>query len=565
MTIKDAILNHYKDTDLRRSQQQEEREQWLIPNVVPFSRWVLMPAAVIIQLCCGSLYAWSGYNLSIETYIFGPNNGVDRALAVNTFYVAVAVFGCTAAIFGPWLERAGPFKGAMLGASLFFFGQLVTALGLYVKQIAVVYIGYGLFAGAGLGISYIAPVSPLQKWFPEMRGLAAGLAVCGFGGGSIIAPYTQKALIGADYALKEIPNLGVPLTFVILGASYFVLMSLAALTLRMPPHGYEVKGITIETIKGSETVRVSISGSRGSFDKKEDAVVVSMHEVPTYGAKESVESGVRSVAIAIEEGSKEVALSSYFNMTLLECIQSITGLMIISKIQNIVSAQFGKTASEAALINSLLGGANLLGRLAVPLMSDLINSRKTLFVISLFTQAVCLGCIPLSIEMQSYWSFLFEVNVIAFFYGSGFGMIPAFLADQFGSKNIGPTHGIILTAWSLAGVAGGILFTSLYSTNLKATYNAATKIWTPPSAVYHVYDTNFRWILAVTILGFLVSLMVPADLKLRRLPRTEGEVLRMRAFGSIFKYVKGKGIVKVTKEEEAREWDNYLKSLVEQK
>ena len=127
------------------------------------------------KICCGSLYAFSGYVLPIETYLYGPNGGVDRSIAVNTFYIAVMVFGFTAALLGPWLERSGPFKGAFLGASLFLLGNLLTALGVYVKQIAVVYIAYGLIGGAGLGISYIAPVSPLQKWFPEMRGLAAGM------------------------------------------------------------------------------------------------------------------------------------------------------------------------------------------------------------------------------------------------------------------------------------------------------------------------------------------------------------------------------------------------------
>ena len=107
--------------------------------------------------------------------------------------MAVAIFAISAAILGPWLERRGPLRGGLLGASLFYFGNLLTALGVYVNAMPLIFIGYGVFAGAGLGISYISPVSPLQKWFPEMRGVAGGLAVCGFGAGSIFSPFTQQS------------------------------------------------------------------------------------------------------------------------------------------------------------------------------------------------------------------------------------------------------------------------------------------------------------------------------------------------------------------------------------
>ena len=149
-------------------------------------------------------------------------------------------------MFGPWLERYDPFKGALLGASLFYVGNLITATGVATRQMTVVIIGYGLFGGAGLGLAYLTPVSPLQKWFPEYRGnilfffnnhfillkkigLAAGFAVCGFGAGSIIAPYTQSYLIGLY---------NVHLSFIILGSCYFAIMCLAGAVLRMPPPGY---------------------------------------------------------------------------------------------------------------------------------------------------------------------------------------------------------------------------------------------------------------------------------------------------------------------------------------
>ncbi|KAJ3014096.1 UNVERIFIED_CONTAM: hypothetical protein HDU68_000440, partial [Siphonaria sp. JEL0065] len=139
--IKDAFIDHYRDTVYVRSDAQLEREKWLIPNAVPFNRWALPVAAFFIQICCGSLYAWSGFNAPIEAAIYGMNNGVDRGIASITFYIAVAFFGCTAAALGPTMERKGPFLGCMLGTVMFFLGNLLSALGVYVNQIALVYIG----------------------------------------------------------------------------------------------------------------------------------------------------------------------------------------------------------------------------------------------------------------------------------------------------------------------------------------------------------------------------------------------------------------------------------------
>nr|KAJ3421866.1 hypothetical protein HK105_002003 [Polyrhizophydium stewartii] len=117
----------------------------------------------IKYLSAGSLYAWSGYNLPIEAYIYGINGGVDRSIASNVFYLAVA------ALLGPWLERRGPIFGCYIGAGFFFAGNLISAFGVYSKHIELVFFGYGVIGGIGLGIAYIAPISPLQKWFPEAR------------------------------------------------------------------------------------------------------------------------------------------------------------------------------------------------------------------------------------------------------------------------------------------------------------------------------------------------------------------------------------------------------------
>ncbi|KAJ3147085.1 hypothetical protein HDU89_005893 [Geranomyces variabilis] len=549
MGLLQAAKWHYSSTHYERTPAQIKSEARLAPGV-PFNRYFLMPAAVLIQVCCGSLYAWSGYNLPIERAIYGENLSakkvaIDRGLASNVFFVAVAVFGCTAALLGPWLERNGPRKGAMIGSTLFFIGNLVAALGVHVQSLALVFVGYGGIAGAGLGISYIAPVSPLQKWFPDLRGLAAGLAVCGFGAGSIFSPYTQKALIGPTYANTGVENLGVPKTFIILGACYFVVMMTASLVLRMPPPGYAVKGMDIHTVKGAESFGVvaptkTLNDGDAPLDKNE-----SHHTIVALPEHNGLTAANFSLRLHEALASRE-----YILMYIMFLCNEATGLLIISKIQSITQNQMGQTADVAANINSALGGCNLCGRLLVPTLSDFLGRRKPFFLVSLCVQTLFLALLPGAIDNQQYGLFLTCAFFIAFFYGAGFGLIPAFLSDQFGSRNVGATHGVILTGWSAVSVCGGLVFNAVYKSEVARLAPVITQ----------TYDLNFRWLLAFTSFGILVTLLVPTGLRDRRLPRKSGEWFRIRFFGRLVRVING--VPRITsKADEDAEWSGYLARL----
>ncbi|KAK9759500.1 hypothetical protein K7432_017461 [Basidiobolus ranarum] len=308
VATKDDSVNHVTSSN------RIEKERYLYGDVV-FNRWLLMPAAVLIQFCCGSLYAWSVFNSMIDLHVSGDKNA---GLAPNTFSIAVGMFGLSTATMGPWLERNGPRKGALLSASLFYLGNLIASMAIHFKQMWLLYIGYGIIGGFGLGIGYISPVSALQKWFPDRRGLAAGFAVCGFGAGSIAIAKIPQPLSAA---------VGLPLTFVILGSCYFVCMSLAALVFRIPPPGYVVESVrAVEITHGSN-----------------DETKIAMQEQPV-------------IKLTLIESIKS---RDYILLYMAFFANAIFGLVCISRLADMLMNLFGKSADEASTIVSINGGFNL--------------------------------------------------------------------------------------------------------------------------------------------------------------------------------------------------------------
>nr|KAJ3421867.1 hypothetical protein HK105_002004 [Polyrhizophydium stewartii] len=236
----------------------------------------------------------------------------------------------------------------------------------------------------------------------------------------------------------------------------------------------------------------------------------------------------------------------------------ITGLLIISKIQSIIQNQFGKDADTAILINSLLSGANLLGRLVVPLTSDALPfitsgfaGRKSVFLASLLIQGICVAYLPTAILQQDFTGFLACVFVIAFWYGAGFGVIPAFVADQFGAKNVGATHGVMLLAWATGAVIGGIIFTAVLK--MQESIYAPNKI--------PIYNLNFRWILALVVFGFLIGIFVQTNIRDRRLPYAPGEVPHIRFVnGRMLRFYNNFSVKMPSAQEEEDEWVEYLRT-----
>ncbi|KAK5814893.1 major facilitator superfamily domain-containing protein [Linnemannia elongata] len=598
------IYRHYSRVDYVRTEAQLDREAYLIGNI-RFSRWIFLPAAFCFQAVCGTLYAWSVFNNLIDTALYGP--ATNTHLAAITFYVALGCFGVSSSIMGPWLERNGPRKAGLLGAVLFLIGNLITALGVHVKMIALVYVGYGIFGGLGLGISYISPVSALQKWFPDRRGVAAGLAVSGFGAGSIVMAKIPDPLAAA---------VGLPFTFVILGSFYFVVMVVCAFVFRVPPPGYVVNGLDVWAVRvddydedecfetrthteaeirelGLKSISIehtTLSAGSGLFSNNNNgtgagvgsANFQSLHPLQQahFGPRKSLDDSMSPISpisgTATMIPSAAISMTSRRNSTrcgartgydpsmsisLMDAFYSrefrlmyimflgntMAGVVIISRLANIATDIFDHNKDAASTIVSINGGFNLVGRLFFASLSDRIG-RKNSYMIMLGSQAIILACLPTIMQNRCNWAFLMSIWILTSCYGGGFGCIPAFLCDMFGPSNIGPLHGVILTSWSLSSVGAGLLFTAIYNHLLDTGYTVHDS---------YIYSINMNWILAGVALGLFMALFVRTGIRDRLLPAVPGEFFHSRIFGRILRFGRF-GLKWVTKEQEESEWAAYV-------
>ncbi|KAJ1659913.1 hypothetical protein IWQ61_001076 [Dispira simplex] len=476
---------------------------------------------ILTQFCCGSMYSWSIYNRPVDQLIFGDPL---RNMAPTTFYITVGAFGITSAILGPWLERNSPRKSLMIGTTLFYLGNLITALGLHVRQIALVYLGYGLIGGAGTGASYVVTVSIMTKWFPDSRGFASGLAVCGFGAGAI--------------AFSKIPllfmnRIGLPTTFSLMGTVYFVVMMLCSQVLRMPPPGHNVNGLIIDGGHRNKAGHTHLATTDGTIE---------------YGEREGSETADDRPSIRI---SLIQALTSrdFWLLYFVFMANQLFGLVVISRLSNMTQTLFNNSPDSAATIVSIDGGFNLFGRLFFATISDLVG-RKITFGIMLGGQTLFLGFFPMTVQHKVYWGYLMISWVGTSCYGGGFSVIPAFLSDMFGPNNITACHGLILTAWSIAAIGGGLLFTSLFNSYV-VKYGIDH---------YLPYVVNIWWIFGVAGFGFLLIFFIRSLIRDRLFPAVPGQLFRVRIFGRMIRLVRSDRLRLeiLSPEQENNEWEEYL-------
>ncbi len=414
-----------------------------------FNRWLVPPAALAIHLCIGMAYGFSVFWLPLSRVIGGAQpkdcpadmgvlaqifaGGCDWKISLLgwTFTLFFVFLGSSAAVFGHWLETAGPRKAGLASACCWCGGLLISALGIYLHQIALLWLGSGVIGGIGLGLGYISPVSTLIKWFPDRRGMATGLAIMGFGGGAMIGAPLADKLMGL-YATPTSP--GVWQTFVTLAAIYFVFMVCGALGYRVPaegwkPAGWSAPATTTNALVTSRHVHLETSWKTPQFWLLWGVLCL------------NVSAGIGVLGMASP------------------MLQEVFGGKLIGVdlgVNQLDADQKKQIAAIAAGFTGLLSLCNIGGRLGWASASDRFG-RKITYAIFFVLGFLLYAAIPFAAKGGSVALFVLLFAVIITMYGGGFATIPAYLADIFGAHHVGAIHGRLLTAWSTAGVLGPVL------------------------------------------------------------------------------------------------------------
>jgi MFS family permease len=429
-----------------------------------YRRWLFPPAALAVHLSIGEVYAFSVFKTPLVTH-FGSSLTAIGAI----FSIAIVMLGLSAAFLGTWVERSGPRKSMATAALCWAIGFLVAALGVSADQLWLVYLGYGVIGGIGLGIGYISPVSTLIKWFPDRPGLATGLAIMGFGGGALIASPLSTKLLGA---FADKPEDAIAPSFVTLGVIYLVAMLLGSATARVPAPGWAPEGWT----------------------------------PPTSHA-----NALRTTANVT--AANAIRTRSFWLLWIVLFCNVTAGIGILEQAAPMIQDFFSNVdASEAAGFVGLLSLANMSGRFVWSSTSDAIG-RKTTYMGFLGIGAVMYLILVLA-GTSSTVLFVAVTAIILSFYGGGFATVPAYLKDLFGGLEVGAIHGRLLTAWSAAGVAGPLIV------NRIADHRKAEGI-----SGSDLYSLSLSIMVGVLIVGFLANLAIrPVDERFHEpSPDREGE------------------------------------------
>jgi MFS family permease len=419
-----------------------------------FSRWLVPPAALSIHLAIGQVYAFSIFKnplLALKGADGAPWNLKEVGYI---FSIAIAVLGLSAALFGRWLETAGPRKAMFVAATCFGSGFLVAAAGAATHSLATIYLGYGVIGGVGLGLGYISPVSTLIKWFPDRPGLATGLAIMGFGGGAMIgSPLGTKLMM--FYKASAHP---IAATWVTMGLLYFVLMMFGVFTIRVPREGWTPEGWVPRATRSA---------------------LISTHKVEVNAASRTPQ---------------------FWLLWLILCMNVTAGIGILEQASPMIQDLFrGRVSAIAAAgFVGLLSLFNMGGRFFWASMSDFIGRKTTYFVFFVIGMLLYLA-LPFTgnAHLNSVPLFVLIAGLLISMYGGGFATIPAYLKDLFGSYHVSAIHGRLLTAWSTAGIVGPLIVNGVLD------HYVANHL--PKQQAYPVI---LHIMAALMVVGFIANLLV---------------------------------------------------------
>ena len=454
-----------------------------------YNRWLVPPAALAIHLCIGMAYGFSvfwlplSHAINAKTAIACPADLSFVARLFTTtcdwkiselgwmFTLFFVFLGGAAAIWGGWLERAGPRKAGFVAALCWCGGLVLGAIAVYTHQLWLMWVGPGMIGGIGLGLGYISPVSTLIKWFPDRRGMATGMAIMGFGGGAMIGSPL------ADTLMKHFTtatSVGVWETFVTMAVIYFISMNLGAFGYRLPATGWKPAGWTppapsAQTMMTHRHVHVQEAPKTPQF------------WLIWWVLCLNVTAGIGIIGIAspmLQEvfAGQLIGVSVAFN--------------------DLTAAQKGQIAAIAAGFTGLISLFNIAGRFCWASASDFLGRKMTyytFFVLGIIMYASA----PWSGHNHHVALFVGAFCIILSMYGGGFATVPAYLADMFGTQMVGAIHGLLITAWSAAGIFGPVIV------NYMREFQLAHGV---PRA--QVYDSTAYIMCGLLVIGFICNWLV---------------------------------------------------------
>ena len=470
-----------------------------------YNRWRVPMASVAIHLCIGSVYAWSIYNPSL-TRVYGvvTSAGDDWSLSevVWVFTVAIVFLGLAAAFAGKWLESVGPRKVGVVAACCWGGGYLVGGVGIMAHQLWLLYLGYGVIGGCGLGLGYVSPVSTLIRWFPDRRGMAAGMAIMGFGGGAMIGTPLKEFFIRLFYRAPEYLGTVDQVSLVTEAGRRFVEIS-GALQEVVIIGAAEVRNLTIPGSEGVYVVNTGAAGVAETFMILGVIYLIVMllaafsYRIPAgdwkpQGWVEPSEKE-RGALISAKNVDIDQALKTpqFYQLWIVLCLNVTAGIGVLGVARTMITEIFGSSlpqvvdTSFAATYVVMISAFNMVGRFIWASASDYVGRRNTywiFFVLGIVLYlSIPIAAAQVSVNPSVVWLVYFYAATMIIFtmYGGGFATIPAYLADIFGAKYVGGIHGRLLTAWSTAGVLGPLAITSLRENSVNSAINDLVSVIDP--------------------------------------------------------------------------------------
>ncbi|MGC9957496.1 MAG: OFA family MFS transporter [Roseiarcus sp.] len=416
------------------------------------------PAALCIHLCIGQAYAFSVFNLPMSKLIGITKSAPDDWKLTDLgwiFSIAIFVLGFSAAVLGRWVEEGGPRRTMFTAALCFGGGFLVSAFGVSVHQLWIVYLGYGVLGGCGLGLGYISPVSTLMKWFPDRPGMATGMAIMGFGGAAMIAAPLSVWLMSV---FSSPGHVGVAETFVVMGLVYACFMLVGAAIVRLPPPGWKPEGFV---------------------PPAQPKKLVTTKDVYVYQALKTPQ---------------------FWLIWIVLCMNVTAGIGVLGQASAMSQEMFpGRvTAAAAGGFVGLLSIFNMAGRFFWASTSDYIGRKNTYFVFFVLG-FVLYALVPYFGGAGNLALFVLGFCVILSMYGGGFATVPAYLKDMFGTRYVGAIHGMLITAWSVAGVLGPVLVNYIRQYQLDSGVPKA-----------QAYNVTMYIMAGLLVVGFIANTLIKA-------------------------------------------------------